>query len=391
MSLRILFIGINRKYVNPITDIILSSISYLSYIDNFGPGFVTEKELNLGIEKWIEKKGGYDLYITDTMIFESNSLINKKYLFENEAINFKKKLYYKHSNKLRSFFLNLNSTKILIANFDYYIVSKKQIDIIINDSNLLVISNVDFNTSYSVKKTNKLGNELIDNILNEYPDRNSNWHNLITNYKNKIISLPNAVYSNKINYTPIEYRRNRYTVPGFPYTERVRARKLYNLKEKLNHHYIEFLFFKEKISRKLYFPRPFNWDVIQSDRLFNRIKNSKMCFTSGAVTRTPIAKYFEIPAGGSVLICQKFAGFKHFGFADGINCFVAENFKDIKYILKNYDSVKYQKIANNGRNLIKDFHSDYARMNQINLVLQRINKNNFNGSYWENGKYFLKD
>ena len=60
---------------------------------------------------------------------------------------------------------------------------------------------------------------------------------------------------------------------------------------------MEFIF--EKISRKLYIPRPYNWGQKQIESYY-RMSNSRICFTSGTVANS-IAKYFEIPAAGSVL------------------------------------------------------------------------------------------
>ena len=38
----------------------------------------------------------------------------------------------------------------------------------------------------------------------------------------------------------------------------------------------------------------------------------------------PIRKFFEIPAAGSVLVCQPFAGFNNAGFVDRENCVICE-------------------------------------------------------------------
>jgi hypothetical protein len=123
--------------------------------------------------------------------------------------------------------------------------------------------------------------------------------------------------------------------------------------------------------------------------LFLRVSSSKMCFTSGAVTRTPIAKYFEIPASGSVLVCQKFAGFENLGFRNGVNCFVSEDIEEIKSVLNNYNIEEYQRIANEGQNLVWRLHSDYARTQQLKICLEKISVGKFYGSFWENGSYIV--
>ncbi len=390
MRLRVMYIGINRSYVNPTTDNILNGISEFTDFYRYGPGFVSEKVLEEGIEAFVQKNGTFDLFLTDSMIMEVEDFVNNPYLFENETIYFKKRLYYKFAKGLKKYFVNLKQTKIFIANWDYYIVSEKQVEYLINDPNLLVISHVDKNLSFSVEEVNRIGNKMIKDILKEYPNRNSIWHNFVTNYPHKIISIPNVVGRHNFVYTPLSDRNYRFCVPGFPYAERICARKLYNKYEKIFHFRMEFLFFIEKISRKLHLPRPYNWGQKQIDRLFFRVSNSRICFTSGAVTRTPIAKYFEIPAGGSVLVCQRFAGFENLGFKNGVNCLVAEDIFELESIIDNYNLEEYQRIADAGRNLIWRFHSDIPRTAQLSACFERISSGEFNGSFWKDGEYILK-
>jgi hypothetical protein len=389
MNLRVLYIGIYRNYVNPTTDVILDSIAELTDLYRFGPGFVSEHMLEVGIESFVEQIGGVDLIMTDSMIIEFEELSRKPYLFENEAIYFEKRLYYKYAKRLNEYFIKSKKTKLFIANWDYYIVTNKRIEYLIADPNLLVISMVDKNTSLSVEEVNLIGNKMIGDIMKEFPNRNSLWHNFVRDFQNKIISMPNVVSRRSFVFKPLDNRKYRYCVPGFPYTERVSARTIYNNDELFYHYKMEFLFLFEKVSRKLRIPRPENWGKLQNERLFTRVGNAQMCFTSGAVTRTPIAKYFEIPASGSVMICQKFAGFENLGFRHDVNCFVAEDIEDLKSIVYNYNGEEYQKIASAGQNLVWRLHSDFARTEQLKSCLERISTGKFNGSYWKNGKYIV--
>jgi len=389
MRLRVLYIGINRSYVNPTTDHILNAMSELTDFYRYGPGYVSEKVLEQGIESFIMQKGSFDLLLTDSMIIESEKLICNPYLFENDATYFPKRLYHTYVRSMKDYFVKAKITKLFIANWDYYVVSEKQVEYLINDPNLLVISHVDKNSSFSVEEVNRIGNKMIKDIFKEYPNRNTVWHNFITDYQHKIISLPNVVGRQNFVYTHIANRKYRYCVPGFPYTERIKSRKLYNKSEWIYHYKMEFLFLLEKVSRKAHMQRPHNWGKIQNERLFSRISNSKICFTSGAVTRTPIAKFFEIPASGSVLVCQKFAGFENLGFRNRVNCFVSEDLEEINSVLNNYNIEEYQRIASEGQNLVWRLHSDYARTQQLKICLEKISLGQFNGSFWENGSYIV--
>ena len=389
MNLKLLYLGINRSYVNPTFDNLLISLSQNNVLYRYGPGFVTDSELEKGIDFWLDKHEEFDFVLTDSMILECDDLIKNPYLFENEAIFFKKSTYKTYAPKIKEYFLSLKKNKIFIANWDYYERQPRHVDLLIKDEFVYVISHVDKNTSYNVEKINKLGNLMIPDVLSEYPQRSNVWHNFISDYAFKIISMPNTVNERNFVFTPVEGRKYRFCVPGFPYRERQTARKLYNLRERFFHEWAELKFLFEKISRKLFIPRPKNWSQIQTNRLFSRLSNSKMVFTSGAVTRTPIAKYFEIPASGSVLICQKFAGFEHLGFQNGVNCLVAEDLQTLNKILANYDVNRYQQLADNGRSFIWDKHTIHSRTVQLELCLTSIKSGNFNGSHWDQGEFII--
>ena len=70
MRLRVLYIGINRSYVNPTTDNILNGIGELTDFYRYGPGYVSEQVLEEGIEAFVQQKGGFDFLLTDSMIME---------------------------------------------------------------------------------------------------------------------------------------------------------------------------------------------------------------------------------------------------------------------------------------------------------------------------------
>ena len=389
MRLRVIYIGINRSYVNPTTDNILNAMGELTNCYRYGPGYVSEQVLEQGVEAFIQQKGGVDLLLTDSMIIEVEKLSRNPYLFENDAIYFEKRLYHTYAKSLKDYFLNANITKLFIANWDYYVVAEKQVADLINDPHLLVLSYVDKNSSFSAEEISRIGNKMIEDISKELPNRNSVWHNFITDYQHKIISMPNVVGRQNFVFTPIASRKYRYCVPGFPYAERIKARELYNRSEWIYHYQMEFLFLVEKVIRKLHIPRPENWGKMQNERLFSRVSNSKICFTSGAVVRMPIAKYFDIPASGSVLVCQKFAGFENLGFLNGVNCFVVEDIDELKSVLDNYNIEDYQRIAYEGQILVWRLHSDFARAQQLKICLEKISQGKFKGSFWKNGRYIV--
>jgi hypothetical protein len=59
----------------------------------------------------------------------------------------------------------------------------------------------------------------------------------------------------------------------------------------------------------------------------------------------------------------------------------------IKEVVSDFHIDDIQSIATNGRSLIWEKHSDWARAIQLSESFQLILNNKFNGSYWENGSY----
>ena len=62
---RFLFIGFNRVYINPFSEIVLKIIGSLGELEYYGPGYVSKKEIEMGIHKWIESKQKFEFIIVD--------------------------------------------------------------------------------------------------------------------------------------------------------------------------------------------------------------------------------------------------------------------------------------------------------------------------------------
>ena len=62
--MRILFDGVNATYMNPTANLAPTLMQAISQDTTcYGPGFVSEEEIDLGIQKWIEQTGPYDAIV----------------------------------------------------------------------------------------------------------------------------------------------------------------------------------------------------------------------------------------------------------------------------------------------------------------------------------------
>ena len=142
-------------------------------------------------------------------------------------------------------------------------------------------------------------------------------------------------------------------------------------------------FFLSKLKRKMTIRKM----VLYRSSYFKKITDSQLSYCSGGPLIYPVRKYHEIPARGSVAIGRKCSGFNDLGFLDGVNFLVAHNNIELEASLKKYSLDELQKIADQGRKLIWEKHSDWARREQLMETFKLIFQGKFKGSYWKKGVY----
>lgn len=376
--IRFLFIGFNTDYVNPYLRIVLNSIGSIGQLEYFGPGYTTKDEMELGIFKWIENKKRFDFIVTDgTPMLSLEEYGNKmKNLFSMNSKKFETNDYYKFAYSFRDFFVNHSSKKILISNWDPYNINKKSIDYIAK-ANPFIIDFFGFEMSMPQAKIFK----------NQTPKSyNDNWYNYLKDNKKRTIVFPHAISSTEFDFSPIENRKNDFSVVGVSYSERKEASKLLSLRLKLKKLWSRskmFLMIKLRLTASSNFLNNYK------NNYFNLISESKLTYCSGSKLRYPVRKYFEIPSRGSVAVGMKCNGFDDLGFIDGNNYIVAESLDDLKEAMK-ISEEELQRVAINGRNLVWDKHSDWARREQLSKAIDLILNNKFKGSCWRKGEYIFE-
>jgi len=120
------------------------------------------------------------------------------------------------------------------------------------------------------------------------------------------------------------------------------------------------------------------------------LRKSKMAYADGGVGLQLVRKYSEIPARGTLMLCEDIPCLKNYGFIDGENVVIVtqDDFENkVKYLLNHID--KMQEIANNGKKMVLKKHS---AVNQARLILNTIDvikEGSFGGSRWENGEFIV--
>ena len=267
---------------------------------------------------------------------------------------------------------------------DYYNFTENKINILHKIEPYIIFWGKEF--ILNTCKLKDLKQETFGNLTND------NWYKFIQEYK-KIISLPHFVNSSEFYFECLDNRKNLIYIAGVNYYHRKKALEVlkkskYKIDDKKYYNKIYSLMRKLKI-------KPDAHPILM--RLYNtffrnEIDCSKYVFTCGSGLEWPIRKFFEIPAAGSLLLAKPFYNSEKLGFIDGEN-FIKTDYNDIE------DKIKWleenpqiaQKIAKNGQDLIWKTHSLNARTEQLRESLEAIIENRFNGTYWENGKFYIID
>lgn len=391
--MRALYLDINIKYASPTRNIIVTLLKHVfDDLDIYGPGYQEKTILNEGIKKFVSTKEKYDFVIAnEIVIFADHARIfqpdSKKSVLKNFFINFSSELLNEDIIlDMWNFFTTTEYKKIAyLIQTDFYNVSTTQINSLKNLKNIFYVT---FGKDLICPK-NELEYLYYESFSKYTTD---NWFDFVNEYSAIVISLPHFVGDNEFNYTPIKDRKFKINVPGINYWFRKqvlnKVRKKYSLPSKVHIKLFSLL-------TKLHV-NPFSYDI--GNELYNylfrkAIFSSTATFTCGSMLKWPLRKFFEIPAGGSILICYPFFNQAHLGFVNGKTCIEiadpAQITEVLDYLLKNIDIA--QRISKDGQNMILKNHSLSARAYQLKAALITIkeNPNDFNGANFNNATFII--
>ncbi|MCM1537626.1 MAG: glycosyltransferase [bacterium] len=120
------------------------------------------------------------------------------------------------------------------------------------------------------------------------------------------------------------------------------------------------------------------------------MRSSKYVYCEGGVANCFVRKYFESCACGSVLVAKRIPGMEQMGFLHDKNCIVVSGYKDIKCIQKDYSEEQTIQIAKAGQQLILKKHMFHHRAEALERTINMIKQGGYKGAYWDNGNYVLK-
>jgi len=395
--MKVLYVDVNAVHLNPTaTHLPILFGQNFDDVSYFGPGFISDIELSNGILKYIEKTGPYDVLVIGA---NTPILIENKKSGIPATADYLCKYTYQKSRKqiLISFFNDIHQSvpdidiqiKIISTlNFDYYSATAKQVEMLLNNNLIVLGPNEQFILPVDA---------LPDFAKNEPHylrklDRVSDvWREYIKENPSKIITALHFIADEELGFSPISGRSDKVSVPGVAYFLRKEAKKILrqsNIKCDSN-----WLLNIYKGANKIGFPvySDFYLQKLYNLAFRHKLMTRKYVYTARGVFGIPIRKFFEIPAAGATLICSPCNGFSDLGFKKDVHYIHSEP-EELPSVISqiNDDTNKAQEIASKGRDLILNHHTIYKRGGQIKMCLDAIMNNSYQGSYWENGGFFLK-
>ena len=124
---------------------------------------------------------------------------------------------------------------------------------------------------------------------------------------------------------------------------------------------------------------------------YNRsLRQSRVGYADGSFARCIVKKYFEIPARGTVLVCDEIPPLTVLGFYDGENMILGQD-DSVNYVNEMLsNNIEYlQEIANKSRQLVLEKHTSKQRAQDTVKALECILEKKYKGSFWENGSFKL--
>lgn len=386
---RVLYLSFNIGFMNPTRQHLISALAQATDLRLYGPGHVDRSELDRGVQHVIDTEGPFDFVITDEYVLQNfDTSRTESNRFVNHACRFDRHLLIK-AVEWREFMKSYSGRRIItLLQSDYYNFQENQIERLESLADHYITWGSELIWPRAAFDRSQTPVQGIDQSITErWTDR---YRDFTQTHKDRLISCPHFVGAEEFGGPPLARRKVPWANLGADYTARVVARtKLDGANLQRTGRWIPQAF--SVASRLKYNVYSKYWTIELLQWGFRRaFRQAKYAFTCGSVLRWPIRKYFEIPANGAVLVCERPEGFEALGFEDRRNAVVC-NARDIldAHAWLEANPTRAQEIADAGQDLVLRKHSVEARSQQIGAALRCILEDNFAGSRWHKGEFEL--
>jgi hypothetical protein len=354
---------------------------------------VSDAVLDGGLRAYVNQHGPFDV----ALIGPATPFLADGDDANNDAVNFLRR-YASHrlSNQaLSAFFIDVraNFGKLPVAirlvstlNFDYYAATKKQVEVLLNQSIAVLGPNHQFVSALSdlpeFAKREKHYSRKATLLTDD-------WRRFLLQHPERVVTTTHFVGPHEYCFDPIAVRPYEIAVPGAEYVLRQDAAR--RLKRTPLRSAPKTYFHLFRLASRLGVPvysHPLTLRLY--NLLFQRtLAESRCVYTARGGFGMPIRKFFEIPAAGSLLVCSPCNGYADLGFEPGRHYVRAEP-EDLLLALREWlPDPKAQEIAAAGQHLVVTNHSLTARGEQIERCLRAMISGTYLGSHWQRGEFVI--
>ncbi|MCX4351275.1 MAG: glycosyltransferase [Lachnospiraceae bacterium] len=413
---KILFVGMNHEHANDMHINNVQSFLEVAQVDFFGPGYTSREKLESGLGVFWKENGGYDVLILDFSL----AMLQQEYLDIRLA-------YHWHR-----YFLSDFSIYQSIRWADNIVKDAKQVEAV----KLIVYQ---FDTHTFIEAWEKCITDLLycgfyfwgtgieyfpplaENEKTKEKGGTNRYFYFCKNNGDKILSMPYCTVNPKEYFSfPLESRTYDITIPGnldaFFYPERSKISKImetsgYKVYDQYYERAFAYRIAKSCVSQTLYrheedrlldtklaAPCPYidskltRESIVMWRENYNvALRQSKIGYACGGYIHQLFRKFVEIPARGTLLLCQDIPPLKNYGFKNWENMITvtADNILEvIDYLFKNPKEMQH--IADNGRKMVYEKHTPVRQAELILNAIKSIETGTFAGSYWENGEFIVR-
>jgi hypothetical protein len=387
--MKILFIGFNAKYINPTNQLIPRMLKLFAEVSFYGPGFVGDEDLAMGISAFVASHGPFDIVATTTqMAVDSDPRTTEDFYRQYSLLQWSAASIAPFMSDAKRHLKESKTPKVVfVMDLDTHGVRADLLQQLDDTSDYLVCWGKGFSVPNEELPYLKLERDYARKTTIGL------WYKFCQPRQSKFINLGHFVGTHEFDLTATSIRQHDVSVAGQLYYSRKRTLQLLNSSKSLRVGDTKYRIIFSLLSKVGYSPYSRLIPHIIYRALFKQVLcSSKISMTDGAAYDMMIRKYVEIPAAGALLLARPCVGFESLGFRDGVSAVLLdENDPAGQVIALLSDPVRLQAIAAKGQEVVWKNHSIHARAQQMEQSLQRILEGRFAGSVWRDGEFVLLD
>jgi len=422
--MKLLVVDVNGEHFNPMWRNFYNALMFEFDVKWFGPGYVSEKTLEQGVKKFIEKNQGFDFILITTYFYESaigtkmgnisTTYLANRYLLSKYSVVEMQRFGAKIVKEVDEY---NEAKKIIIITVDVATMRKELIKGL-RERFEKGYYYLGWGLQFIIKS--------IDDKMFHGAKLSLDFRKLIEEFYSQTISIPFcAVNESNIGRAMLESRKYDWyvagNIEGYPQREKMqrileeqkvnlwnedktRSELMYRTSRIENFKKLRYRNWFDKIvvnlgddfrSNTIYMPTSFTAEQFGGFReaYIDTLKNVKFAYVDGGPVRCLVAKYMEVPASGAVMIGDNVNGLRDLGFINGQHFIELPIEKMNKSVLmeieENIDTM--QEIANNARKLVVEKHTYLKRVELFRKVCERIKQGTYKGGYWKNGDFHFEE